>query len=124
MYTKLKDIEMANKKNDTKKFYKDVQNLSREPPSLLQKHKDEARNLLIEKEEILQRWKQYFQKMMKQDIIHISQETERTVQEYEENVKMISPTYKEKSNIIDKLKCNKAPQHRQYHPRIHKIWWH
>jgi hypothetical protein len=36
MYTKLKDIEMANKKSDTKKFYKDVQNLSRVPPSPLQ----------------------------------------------------------------------------------------
>jgi hypothetical protein len=47
--------------------------------------------------------------MTKQDIIHLSQETERTVQEYEENVKMISPTYKEISNIIDKLKRNKSP---------------
>jgi hypothetical protein len=78
MYIKLKDIEMANKKNDTKKFYKDV-NLSRGPPSLLQICKDEAGNLLIEEEEVLKRWKQYFEKMMKQDITHISQETERTV---------------------------------------------
>jgi hypothetical protein len=47
--------------------------------------------------------------MVKQDITHISQETERTAQECEENVKMTSPTYKEISNIVDKLKCNKSP---------------
>jgi hypothetical protein len=46
---------------------------------------------------------------MKQDITHISQETEITAQEHEENVKIISPTYKEISNIIDKLKSNKPP---------------
>jgi hypothetical protein len=109
MYTKLKDIEMANKKNDTKKFYKDVQNLSRGPPSLLQICKDEAGKLLIEKEEILKRWKQHFEQMMKQDITHASQETEITAKEHKENVKMISPTYKEISNIIDKLNCNKSP---------------
>jgi hypothetical protein len=40
---------------------------------------------------------------MKQDITHISQEIEITAQEPEENIKMISPTYKEISNIIDKL---------------------
>jgi hypothetical protein len=109
MYTKLKDIEMVNKKDDTKKFYKDVQNLSRGPPSSLQTCKDEAGKLLIKKEEILKRWKQYFEQMMKQDITHISQETEITAQEHEENVKMISPTYKEISNTIDKLKSNKSP---------------
>jgi hypothetical protein len=84
MYTKLKDIEMANKKNDTKKFYKDVQDLSRGPPSSLQICEDDAGKLLIEKEEILKRWKQYFEQMMKRDITHISQETETTVQEHEE----------------------------------------
>jgi hypothetical protein len=47
--------------------------------------------------------------MTKQDITHSTHETESTVQEYEENVKMISPTYKEISNLIDKLKCNKSP---------------
>jgi intergrase/recombinase len=109
MCTKVKDIEMANKKNGTKKFYKDVQNLSRGPPSSLQICKDEAAKLLIEKEEILKIRKQYFEQMMKQDITHISQETEMTAQEHEENVKMISPTYKEISNIIDKLKSNKSP---------------
>jgi hypothetical protein len=62
MYTKLKDIEMANKKNDTKKFYKDKQDLSRGPPSSLQIRKDKAGKLLIEKEEISKRWKQYFER--------------------------------------------------------------
>jgi hypothetical protein len=109
MYTKLKDIEMAKKKNDIKKFYKDVQNLSRGPSSSLQICKDETQKLLIKKEDILKRWKQYFEQMMKQDITHISQETEITAQEHEENVKMISPTYKEISNIIDKLRSNKSP---------------
>jgi hypothetical protein len=109
MYTKLKDIEMANKKNDTKKFYRDVQNLSRGPPSSLQICADEAGKLLIEKEEILKRWKQYFEQMMKQGIPHISQETEITAQEHEENVKIIRPTYKQISNIIDKLKSSKSP---------------
>jgi hypothetical protein len=108
MYTKLKDVEMANKKNDTKKFYKAVQNLSRGPPLSLQICKDEAGKLLIEKEEILKRWKQYFEQMMKQDITHISQETEITAQEHE-NVQMISPTCKEISNVIDKLKSDKSP---------------
>jgi hypothetical protein len=43
---------------------------------------------------------------MKQDITHISQETEITAQEHEENVKMVSPTYKEIRNISDKLESN------------------
>jgi hypothetical protein len=72
MYTKLKAIEMANKKSDTKKFYKGVQNLSRGPPSLLHICRDEAGKLLTEKEEILKRWKQYFEQVMKQDITHIN----------------------------------------------------
>jgi hypothetical protein len=69
----------------------------------------EAEKLLIEKEEILKRCKQYFEQVMKKDITHICQETEITAQEHEENVKMISPTYKEIRNIIDKLKSNKSP---------------
>jgi type I site-specific restriction-modification system R (restriction) subunit len=124
MYTKLKDIEMANKKNDTKKFYKDAHDLSRGPPSSLQICKDEAAKLLIKKEEILKRWKQYFEQMMKQDITHITQETEIIAQEQQENVKMISPTYKEISNIIDKLKSNKSPGPDNIIPEFIKYWWH
>jgi hypothetical protein len=49
LYTKLKYVEMANKRNDTKTFYRDVQHLSKGPPSSLQICKDEAGKLLIER---------------------------------------------------------------------------
>ena len=59
-----------------------------------------------DKQEVLNKWKQYFEDLTKMDKI-----TDQTQEEsFKENeIELEQPTYKEVSDIIIKLKENKAP---------------
>jgi GTP-binding protein EngB required for normal cell division len=62
--------------------------------------------LKTDKQEVLNKWKQYFEDLTKMDKI-----TDQTQEEsFKENeIELEQPTYKEVSDIIIKLKENKAP---------------
>jgi hypothetical protein len=63
---KTKEINETNRKRDTRKFYKDVRNLSHLPivRTLVCKEKDG--NILLEKKQILERWQLYFKELLNQ----------------------------------------------------------
>jgi hypothetical protein len=68
--------------------------------------KDENGILKTDKQQVLERWKQYFADLMKMDKETIDQTQEGNITENE--IEIEQPTYKEVSDIT-KLKENKAP---------------
>jgi hypothetical protein len=87
-----KQVEEADKQNETRKFFKEIwtfQNYS--SPSILI-CKDENGTLKTDKQEVLDRWKQYFANLMK-----IDKKTENQTQEectIENETELELPTYK------------------------------
>ena len=57
---RIKQLSETNRKRDTRKFYKDVRNLSNLPTETTLICKDKDGNILSEKKQILERWQQYF----------------------------------------------------------------
>ena len=56
---RLKQIEETSNKNETRKFFKEVQFFNKQQSVLPIFCKNKSGNILSEQEEILQRWKQY-----------------------------------------------------------------
>ena len=105
---RIKQVEEAHKLNDTRKFFKDIWTFQNNWSSPMFTCKDENGILKIDKQEILERWKQYFADLMKTDKKIENQGQEEHTSENE--IEIEPPTYKEVSDIIKKkLKENKAP---------------
>ena len=118
---RIKQIEDAHKQNDTRKFFKDIrasQN-DRSPPIFA--CKDGNGNLKTDKQEIMDRWKQYFAGLMKimdrwkqyfAGLMKTGNNIDNQVQEVqtiENDAEIEPPTYKEVSDTINKFQRNKAP---------------
>ena len=61
---KIREINETNRKRDTRKFYKDVRNLSNLPIVTTLVCKDTDGNILLERKQILERWQQYFKELL------------------------------------------------------------
>ena len=61
---KIKQLNETNWKRDTRKFYKDVRNLSNLPAVTTLVCKGKDCNIPSEKQEILERWQQYFKELL------------------------------------------------------------
>jgi hypothetical protein len=58
---RIKTIEEAYRRNETRKFYKDLKTFRKtEQAGTLLPCKDDKGNILIEKQQVLKRWKHYF----------------------------------------------------------------
>ena len=78
MNNRIKVIEEAHRKNETRKFYKDFKTFRKtEQAGILLLCKDNKGNLLIEKR-VLERWKHYFNEALNRE-----QTPEHTNSEYE-----------------------------------------
>ena len=102
---KIKQLNEANRKRDSKKFYKDVRNLSKLPTETLI-CKDKDGNILSEKKQILERWQQYFKVLLNTGNVKI-----QNMEVYEgaaSNLELEKPTYDEINEIIKNMKSNKA----------------
>jgi hypothetical protein len=64
---RIKQIEEAHKQNETRKFFKDIPTFQNDssPPIVI--CTDENCTLKTDKQEVLDRWKQYFADLMKTD---------------------------------------------------------
>jgi hypothetical protein len=102
---RLKQIE-AHKQNEKRKFFKDIQAFQNDSSPPIFTCKDENGILKTDKQEVLDRWKQYFADLMKMDKMITNQTQEESFKENETGIEQ--PTYKEVSDIILKLKENKA----------------
>jgi len=71
---KIKETEDAHRKNETRKFYKDIKAYSRvDQCGTLLLCKDEKGNVMTEKQQVLERWKQYFKEVLNE---HTNREIE------------------------------------------------
>jgi hypothetical protein len=65
---KIKEINEINRNRDTRKFYKDVRNLSNQPSAMTLACKDKDGNILSERKQILERGHQYFKDLLNPEI--------------------------------------------------------
>jgi len=105
---KIKQIEEANRKNETQKFYKNSTFFNKKQTQLIPLCKDNNGAIISEKTLVLEKWKQYFNKILNLETQQAKSNYEAPLQGNDEEEIEI-PTYKEISNIISKLKGNKAP---------------
>ena len=64
---RIKQLEEAHKQNDTRNFFKDIRAFQNDRSLPIFACKDENGNLKMDKQEIMDRWKQYFADLMKSD---------------------------------------------------------
>jgi len=88
-------------------FFKDIQTFQNDSSPPIFTCKDENGTLKTDKQEVLDRWKQYFADLMKMDKKIADQTQEESFKENE--IEIEQPTYKEVRDIIIKLKENIAP---------------
>ena len=108
---KIEQVEEAHKHNDTRKFFKDIRAFQNDRSPPIFACKDENGTLKTDKQGIMDRWKQYFADLMESDrgIDNQVQEEEEEACTIENDIEIEPPSYKEVSDIINKLKRNKAP---------------
>ena len=104
---RIKQVEEAHKQNNTRKFFKDIRAFQNDRSFPVFACKDENGTLKTDKQEIMNRWKQYFADLTKTDN-NIGNQVQE-VHTIENDREIEPPTYKEVSDIINKLKRNKAP---------------
>ena len=64
---KIKQIEEANRKNETQKFYKNSAFFNKKQTQLIPLCKDNNGAIISEKTLVLEKWKQYFNKILKSE---------------------------------------------------------
>jgi hypothetical protein len=87
--------------------FKDIRTFQNDSSPLIFICKDKNGTLKTDKQEVLNRWKQYFADLMKTDKKIANQTQEESFKENE--IEIEQRTYKEVSYIIIKLKVNEAP---------------
>jgi hypothetical protein len=94
---RIKQVEEAHKRNETRNFFKDIQTFQNDSSPPIFTCKDET-----DKQEVLDRWKQYFADLMKTDKNTENQTQEERTSEIE--IEIEPPTYKEVGYITKKTK--------------------
>jgi len=100
------------RKNEREKFYKGIKELNRPYQSESVTIKDEYGKPLMKQKEILNRWKQYFESLLKVEIESIEpnekdKESEEETEEEEQEI--CERTLEEVRDIIRRMKNGKAP---------------
>jgi hypothetical protein len=108
MNNKILQIE-HNQKNDTRKFFQEIKTYKHQQINLPTACKDASGNTISQIDEVLARWKDYFQKLLSVPTTPRGQHQINQISERIENHDEItSPTFNEICTIINKLKSNKA----------------
>ena len=95
---KIKQLSETNRKRDTRKFYKDVRNLSNLPTEMTLICKDKEGYILSERKQILERWQQHFK-----DLLNPWTEKINSMKKHKgsgNNLELKEPTYDEINEII------------------------
>ena len=92
------------------KFYKDIKTFrqAEQAGMSLLVRKDDKGNILIGKQQVLQRWKHYFTEALNRELAP-DMKSEWEMENLNEKVEISPPTYNEINGIIQKLKNNKTP---------------
>ena len=113
MKKKIEEIRESTEKKLTKKFYKGIKELNRPYQSKSVVIKDEQGRSITEQKEILNRWKQYFESLLKTEIetTEIKEQDKESEQERERvGQETYEPTIEEIRDIIHSMKNGKAPE--------------
>ena len=103
---KISQIEENFKKNEVRKFYKDAKELDKWQTNMPIQCKDGDGNIIIQKEKILEIWKEYFRNLFEEDGTTADPVTIENI--VDDNQEIIPKTFNEICSIINKLKKNKA----------------
>jgi len=106
MNNKILQIEHNHKRNDARKFFQETKTFKPQQTILPTTCKDTSGNIISQTDEVLTRWKEYFQNVLSVSIIpeRLQQISERT----DNHDEIAPPTFNEICTIINKLKTNKA----------------
>jgi hypothetical protein len=103
---KILQIEYNHKRNDARKFFQEIKTFKTQQSILPTTCKDTSGSTISEIDEVLARWKEYFQNLLS---ISIIPERQQQMNERTDNHDEIAPpTYNEICTIINKLKTNRA----------------
>jgi hypothetical protein len=103
---KILQIEYNQKRNYTRKFFQEIKIFKPRQITLPTTCKDSSGNTISQIDDMLERWKEYFQNLLN---IPIVPERPRLISEgIEDHDELAPPTYNEICSIINKLKTNKA----------------
>jgi hypothetical protein len=103
---KILQIEFNQKRNETRKFFQEIKTFKPQQSILPITRKDASGNTISQTEEVLAKWKEYFQNLL---TIPTTLENPQQMTGGSENQdEILPPTYNEICTIINKLKTNKA----------------
>jgi len=106
MNNKILQIEYNHKRNDTRKFFQEIKTFKPQQLILPTTCKDTSGNTISQIDEVLERWKEYFQNLLSVPTIP---ERQQQISGKTDNHDEIPPTkYDEICMTINKLKTNKA----------------
>jgi hypothetical protein len=106
MNNKISRIEYNHERNDARKFFQEIKTFKPQQSILPTTCKDTSGNTISQIDEVLARWKEYFQNLLSVSMIP---ERQQQINERTDNHDEIAPpTYNEMCTIINKLKTNKA----------------
>jgi hypothetical protein len=101
---KVYEIVEHHTKNESKKYYKRIQDVTQEFKPRVNVCRDASGKILTEKEDIQRRWKEYFESVLTAD----PDDTDSVIFFTAEN-EDIQPSYEEVTHVIKCLKNHKAP---------------
>jgi len=97
---RIKEIEEAHRRNETRKFYKDIKMFkTTEQARTLLLCKDDKRKILTKKQQVLERWKHYFNEALNRELTPEHMNSEHEAENLNEEVEIPPPTYNEVSDI-------------------------
>ena len=102
---KIEEIKGANVKKNTRKFYKEVKEMSKDFQQQNIICKDEKGKILTDEKDILLRWQQYLQLLLEDELQPIQ---ENEMENVEESEVIDKPTYEEMITVIRNVKNGKA----------------
>jgi len=103
---KILQMEHNHKRNDARKFFQEIKSFKPQQTILATTCKDTSGNIIKQIDEVLARWKEYFQNFLS---VSITPERQQQISERNDNHdETAPPTYNEICTIINKLKTNKA----------------
>jgi len=107
---RIKEIEEVHRRNETRKFYKYIKIFkTTEQARTLLLCKNDKGKVLTEKQQVLERWKHYFNEALNWELTPEHTNSEHESENLNEEVEIPPSTYNEVSDIIQKLRNNKAP---------------
>lgn len=112
-----KKMERAYKENQ-KLFYGTIKQMRKKKHATLKNIKDENGKIITHEDKIMERWKQYFQKLLSSDDNYYERQTSRLAEETKKNIRETRKkentheiTMDELEFAIRKMKIGKAPGH-------------